>query len=66
METKVERLKSVVQVKDREIATVTRIVQSRDLPKFYDFSLFNIEQGSSFPHEAKGKAAFKAQIDKLQ
>ncbi|XP_008451670.1 uncharacterized protein LOC103492899 isoform X1 [Cucumis melo] len=41
LETKVERLESVVQAKDREIATITRT-------------------------EAKSKAAFKAQIDKLQ
>ncbi|XP_022997426.1 afadin- and alpha-actinin-binding protein A-like isoform X2 [Cucurbita maxima] len=41
LETKVERLESVIQAKDREIATITRT-------------------------EAKAKAAFKAQIDKLQ
>ncbi|KAG6586080.1 afadin- and alpha-actinin-binding protein [Cucurbita moschata] len=41
LETKVERLDSVIQAKDREIATITRT-------------------------EAKAKAAFKAQIEKLQ
>lgn len=41
LETKVERLDSVIQVKDREIATITRT-------------------------EAKAKATFKAQIEKLQ